>query len=157
MRRLAAIGTLSIAVVALGGCLAGPESSAGTSVPRDTQPQRGRLVIKSVARAGPTRLVLEVTCESPTVASGNGTEISAATAQRRTVTLARNQTRSTRLNGITADSVCTVDEISATNSTLTAVFGGDPVADGAGLTGVRATVPGGATVTVKLVNTAAAA
>jgi hypothetical protein len=157
MRRLAAIGTLSIAVVALGGCLAGPGSSAATSVPRDTQPQRGHLVIRSVARAGPTRLVLEVTCESPTVASGNGTEISAATAQRRTVTLARNQTRTTRVNGITADSECTVDEISATNSTLTAVFGGDPVSDAGGLTGVRARVPAGAIVSVKLVNTAAAA
>ena len=156
MRRLFSIGTLAVAAVALGACVAGPGSSANERAAGSTEPELGHLVIESHAQGGPTTLLLEVTCEPPTVTTGNDTEISAATAERRTVTLAPNQTLTTTVDGIAADSVCTVNEIRATNSTLTAVSGGDPVSDEAGLTGVRATVPAGATVQVKLVNTAAA-
>lgn len=100
-----------------------------------------RVDVASSSGAGDVALVVQ--CETPTK-SGDGIDISAATAVRHTVAVAPGAPGAVAIDGQVPGSRCTVTQ--ADPSTLVAVSGGSPVHDTAGaLTGVRATLDGGET------------
>lgn len=145
--RAAAIVGLTVGLAAC-GARAVHQSATGTT----STSTEAHVMLRHEAVGTPVDAEIVLECTTPVASSGgsDGVAIASSTAQRWRATAAPGGAWTTVVP-VAAGATCTVTDAPVPPAVLRSVSGGTPVDDGGALTGVRATVPPGATVALTLV------